>query len=73
MIGAGFDATLRVPDAAVSRRHIELVNHGGTVTARDLGSTNGCYFEGTKFTVLQLGPGAIFRIGCIGRSVDYRP
>jgi two-component system, NtrC family, response regulator len=63
VIGAGFDATLRVPDPAVSRRHIELINHNGIVTAKDLGSTNGSYYEGTRFTVLQLGPGAVFRVG----------
>ncbi len=63
VIGAGFEATLRLPDAAVSRRHLELVNRGGYVAARDLNSTNGSFFEGSRFTVLDLGPGAVFRVG----------
>lgn len=63
VIGAGFDATLRIPDPAVSRRHIELINRGGLVVAQDLGSTNGSFFEGTRFSVMQLGPGAIFKVG----------
>jgi transcriptional regulator with GAF, ATPase, and Fis domain len=63
VIGAGFDSTLRLPDPAVSRRHLELVNRNGIVTAQDLGSTNGSFFEGTRFQTLQLGPGAIFRVG----------
>lgn len=63
VIGAGFETTLRLSDPAVSRRHVELVNRGGFVTARDLGSTNGSYYEGTRFTVLDLGPGAVFRVG----------
>lgn len=62
-IGAGFDVTLRLPDPSVSRRHVELVNRGGVVQARDLDSTNGCYFEGTRFSRLELAPGAVFRIG----------
>ncbi|MCK6547813.1 sigma 54-interacting transcriptional regulator [Myxococcota bacterium] len=63
VIGSSFEATLRIPDPAVSRRHLQLVNAGGTVTAQDLGSTNGSFFEGTRFTTLELGPGAIFRVG----------
>lgn len=62
-VGASFDVTLRIPDPAVSRRHLELVNRGGYVTARDLGSTNGSYYEGTRFESLELGPGAVFRVG----------
>ncbi len=63
VIGSGFDATLRLPDPAVSRRHLELINKNGVVAARDLGSTNGSYFEGTRFESLSLSPGAVFRIG----------
>jgi transcriptional regulator with PAS, ATPase and Fis domain len=63
VIGAGFETTLRLSDPSVSRRHLELVNRGGFVTARDLGSTNGSFYEGSRFTVLDLGPGAVFRVG----------
>lgn len=63
VIGASFEATLKLPDPAVSRRHLELVNHGGFVVARDLGSTNGSFYEGTRFESLELGPGAVFRVG----------
>ncbi len=63
VIGAGFDATLRLSDPSVSRRHLELVNRGGVVTARDLGSTNGSFYEGSRFEVLDLGPGSVFRVG----------
>jgi two-component system, NtrC family, nitrogen regulation response regulator GlnG len=64
VIGSAFEGiSLRIPDPAVSRKHIELINKGGTVFAQDLNSTNGCFYEGTKFTTMHLGPGAIFRIG----------
>lgn len=62
-IGAGLDVTLRLPDPSVSRHHIELMNDCGIVHARDLDSTNGCYYEGTRFSRLELAPGAVFRIG----------
>jgi two-component system, NtrC family, nitrogen regulation response regulator GlnG len=63
VIGASFEATLRLTDPSVSRKHLELVNRGGIVTAKDLGSTNGSFYEGSRFTVLDLGPGAVFRVG----------
>src|SRR5688500_5536429 len=51
VIGSAFEGiSLRIPDPAVSRKHIELINKGGTVFAQDLNSTNGCFYEGTKFT-----------------------
>jgi DNA-binding NtrC family response regulator len=63
VIGSSFDATLRLPDGAVSRRHLELTLDGGVVKAKDLGSTNGSYYEGSRFAVLDLGPGAVVRVG----------
>ncbi len=63
VIGSAFDATLRLPDPAVSRKHLQLINHNGSVVAEDLGSTNGSYYEGTKFSKVNLGPGAVFRVG----------
>ncbi|MBI2375271.1 MAG: sigma 54-interacting transcriptional regulator [Deltaproteobacteria bacterium] len=63
VIGSSFDATLKLSDPSVSRRHLELKNLGGAVEARDLGSTNGSYFEGTRFHELTLTPGAVFKVG----------
>ncbi len=47
----GVDLNLR--DIEISRRHMEIVN-GETVMARDLGSTNGCFLNGKRFTVSTL-------------------
>ncbi len=63
IIGAGFETTLRVPDRTVSGQHMELINRGGYVSAKDLNSTNGSFYEGSRFTVLDLMPGAVFKIG----------
>ncbi|MBI4818952.1 MAG: sigma 54-dependent Fis family transcriptional regulator [Deltaproteobacteria bacterium] len=63
VIGSSFEATLRLTDPSVSRRHLELKNLGGSVEAKDLGSTNGSYFEGTRFQELAFTPGAVFKVG----------
>ena len=63
VIGSSFEATLRIPDPSISRKHIEIINLGGVVRVRDLGSTNGCYYEGGRFQELDLAAGAVFRIG----------
>jgi DNA-binding NtrC family response regulator len=63
VIGSSLEATLKLDDAAVSRKHVELINLGGIVRATDLGSTNGCHYEGGKFTELNLAAGSVFRIG----------
>jgi two-component system, NtrC family, nitrogen regulation response regulator GlnG len=63
VIGSGFETTLRLPDPSVSRRHLELVNKGGVVAAKDLGSTNGSYYEGSRFDAIDLQPGAVFQVG----------
>jgi class 3 adenylate cyclase len=41
---------LRIPDAKVSRRHIEVRPDGDGVMVTDLGSTNGTYLNGTRMT-----------------------
>ena len=63
VIGSSLEATLRIPDQSVSRKHVELRNLGGIVRVVDLGSTNGCFYEGGRFHELDLAPGAVFRIG----------
>lgn len=63
VVGTSSECTLRLPDPSVSRRHLEIINLGSFVSARDLGSTNGSYYEGSRFERIDLGPGAVLRIG----------
>ncbi len=63
VIGSSLEATLKIPDPSISRKHAEIRNKGGVVHVRDLGSTNGCYYEGGRFQELDLSAGAVFRIG----------
>lgn len=41
ILGRSADADILVEDTGVSRRHLEIITRGSTVTAMDLGSTNG--------------------------------
>ena len=63
ILGAGLEATLRLPDPSVSRKHLELINRDGKVEAHDLGSTNGSFYEGSRFERISLGPGSVFKLG----------
>ena len=63
---------LRIPDAKVSRRHIEVRPDGDGVMVADLDSTNGTYLNGTRMTGQgRVGRGDSLRLGrtvvrCIG-------
>ncbi|MFC7401531.1 FhaA domain-containing protein [Citricoccus sp. GCM10030269] len=58
VLGRSADADIHVEDTGVSRRHLEIITRGRTVTAVDLGSTNGFYVNDRKVdgsTVLRDG------------------
>ena len=69
---------LRIPDAKVSRRHVEIRPDGDDVMVSDLGSTNGTYLNGSRMTgqgrvgrkdSLRLGRTVVRCIGAV-RLVD---
>jgi two-component system nitrogen regulation response regulator GlnG len=62
-IGKHPRCSLVLHDGEVSRRHLELRIGKGGVQARDLGSRNGSFFEGGRFTSIVIGTGAVIRIG----------
>ncbi|MCA9556033.1 MAG: sigma-54-dependent Fis family transcriptional regulator, partial [Myxococcales bacterium] len=63
ILGSSPEATVPLPDSAVSRLHLELRVAEGRVRGRDLGSTNGCFLAGHRFQEVELGPGAVVRVG----------
>jgi uncharacterized membrane protein YjgN (DUF898 family) len=56
-------ADLQINDKKSSGRHCEIRFVGGTITVRDMGSTNGTVHNGQKSEQFALGPGGSFRIG----------
>ncbi|MFB1481110.1 sigma 54-interacting transcriptional regulator [Corallococcus sp. RDP092CA] len=50
-------------DKAVSRQHLKLEVHDEHVVATDLGSHNGSFVEGLRFTSMELRPGSVITLG----------
>jgi Protein of unknown function (DUF3662)/FHA domain len=67
VVGRGSDANLRINDPGVSRRHVEIrVDVSGgrvTVSAIDLGSTNGTSMDGRRVQQALLHDGSTIVIG----------
>ena len=81
VIGRGDDCDLRVPLAAVSRRHCELNVAKDFVLAKDLGSANGTFLNDQKLNEpaklkagdrLAVGP-VVFTLQIDGRPKDIKP
>jgi two-component system nitrogen regulation response regulator GlnG len=62
-IGKAPSCELALTDTAVSRRHLEITVMAEGLTVRDLGSTNGSYFNGARFDTITVGAGASLVIG----------
>jgi predicted component of type VI protein secretion system len=65
-IGRGDDCKIRVPVAAVSRKHCELLEEDDELVVRDLKSSNGTYVNKEKVKTRELIPGDLI---CVGPAV----
>jgi S-DNA-T family DNA segregation ATPase FtsK/SpoIIIE len=65
VVGRGTDATIRLDDPDVSRRHVEIDVRTGAVTVADLGSTNGTWIDEDRVGAQPQtwAPGAALRLG----------
>jgi pSer/pThr/pTyr-binding forkhead associated (FHA) protein len=63
LIGRGADATIRVSDSSVSRRHAEVRPAGDGWVLADLGSTNGTRVNGMPVTERKLEDGDAIGVG----------
>lgn len=80
VLGRRQDCALRIPTRDVSRQHCELVQQGGQLTVKDLGSSNGTYVNGKRVAEAELHPGDHLKIGPVtftvqidGEPADIRP
>ena len=62
-VGTEAGVELRLSDDRVSARHLAIRVDGGRFAIRDLDSTNGTWFEGSRVSEVRVGPGATMRVG----------
>lgn len=62
-IGRGEQATMRLPDVGISRRHARIDYDGAQVVLTDLGSTNGTLVNGQRISAVALNPGDVIQVG----------
>jgi len=62
-IGTDPSCDIVLKDRTVSRQHLALEVRENGVRARDLGSRNGSFYEGMRFVELEVGLGALMRVG----------
>jgi two-component system nitrogen regulation response regulator GlnG len=62
-LGADPSCDIVLKDRTVSRQHLTLEVRADGVKARDMGSRNGSFCEGMRFTELELRVGTILRVG----------
>ncbi len=63
ILGRGQDASFRLPDTSVSRRHLDIYFDGHIAVMHDLGSTNGTTVNSTIVQTWQLADGDVIRLG----------
>ncbi|RYE86083.1 MAG: FHA domain-containing protein, partial [Myxococcales bacterium] len=63
VVGTAAGCDLRLQDAGVSRRHLELVLARDGVMVRDLGSKNGTFYLGQRVERLTLALGSRIQVG----------
>jgi len=80
VVGSGSDAQLVLRDDTVSAAHLKVTPEGARFRVTDLGSTNGSFYEGSRFDALEAVPGATFKLGRTtlriemqSRALEVRP
>jgi DNA-binding NtrC family response regulator len=63
LVGKAPGCALVLTDGAISRQHLELQVSQTGVVVRDLGSTNGSFYEGARFSEVTVGAGAVITLG----------
>ncbi|WP_233583483.1 sigma 54-interacting transcriptional regulator [Corallococcus sp. CA053C] len=63
VLGKAPTCDIVLSDKAVSRQHLRLEVHDEHVLATDLGSHNGSFVEGLRFSAMELRPGSVITLG----------
>jgi len=63
VVGREPGCELRIPLPSVSRQHCEFIIEDGSITVRDLGSSNGTYINKERIEEAELTPGDLVAVG----------
>jgi len=63
VLGSSPSCDLVLSDKTVSRQHLQAHFGEDGLLLQDLGSTNGCFFEGTRFKEITINYGTEFKLG----------
>ena len=63
VIGRQEDCQIRIPIAGVSRQHCEILVRDGSITIKDLGSSNGTYLNQERITSHPAAAGDLLSVG----------
>ena len=69
-VGRVSDNAFEIPEASVSSHHAEIIQRGGGIHIKDLGSTNGTFISGEKISEGVLKPGQILRLGTVEMRLE---
>jgi hypothetical protein len=62
-VGRSINTDLQIDHPSVSGSHCEIIVNDGTVTVKDMGSTNGISLDGQRVPECQIVPGQTLRLG----------
>ena len=71
IIGRSHEATLTIGHPQISRKHCMIFEADGLLFVRDLGSTNGTFFDGKRVLEAALLPDQTFTVGPLTFRVSY--
>jgi len=63
VVGKAPTCDVVLSDKAISRQHLKLEVSDESIRAVDMESRNGCFYEGLRFTQMDLRPGSVITLG----------
>lgn len=73
VVGTDRACGLVLTDERVSARHVEVRRGADGFVLRDLGSTNGTHYEGSRITEVSVGVGATLKVGRTFLRIQQQP
>ncbi len=70
VLGAHSSCDVVLEDPQISRRHVELLAAPDGVRVKDLGSTNGTWWQGSRITEVVVTSGAVLQLGAVSARIS---